>query len=43
MANDRRGQSKQLALKNKDVSCAKQGHMERAGRQRFCYHNTNTS
>lgn len=43
MANDRRGLSKQLAFINKDISCAKQGHMEHAGRQHFSYRFTNTS
>lgn len=40
MANDRRSLSKQLALLNKDISCAKQGHMQHAGRQHFSYHST---
>lgn len=43
MANDRRSLSKQLTLINKDISRAKQGHMERAGRKHFSYHSTNTS
>lgn len=43
MSNDRHSLSKQLALINKDISCAKQGHMERAGRQHFSYRSTNTS
>lgn len=43
MANDRHGLSKQLAPINKDISCAKQGHVQHAGSQHFSYHSSNTS